>query len=1417
MREVTPKTFIHRGDSVKSRLPLTSFCIALFLGSALAQTYDINGQGPPAPKSQGSKAAAADTPQESTNPSESGSGEQGFGWGSSIEVSRQVRAAEDALKRNDYAAAVGFAERAAKSAPQNAELWFLLGYAERLDDHYAASVEAFNRGLKIQPGSIRGMAGLAQTYAKMGRDADAEQLLKRVVDANPKDANSLQLAGELLLNSDPAQAVELLKRSDVLQASPHTDLLIAHAYQRLGQTDEFTHYLNVAKRRAPNDSEVLRAVAGEYRDQGQYDQAIATLQAIPRKTTDVEAELAYTYQLAGKPQEAADLYSRLARAAKGNIGLDLSAAQALVNLGQVDAASNFLEDAKRIDGNNYRLHAILGAVAESDDRFADASAEYTLALGRLPARVPEGPLYPIELRLNLYELDLRQDDQAGAKQQLDAAFGAINQVSVPDPSRPEMLRLRAAIEAGSGNMDAANKDLQEALKLAPSNVNSLLNYASLQWKIGQKEAAEATFTKVLELDHNNRTALSSLGYLARDKGDAKLAESYFKRAANAHPKDYEPYLAMGDLYTAGQNYRAAEANYEDAYRRMPGNAMIIAGGANAALESHNPDLAKHWLDRAEGKLNDSPQVSRERERYLTLKGDYAEAAKLGYKVLEKLPHDREGAVYLAYDLYYLNRYEEALALIAKYEPILPDDKDLPLVAGNIHAHDGKLREALEDYTQALAHDPKMATGYVNRGFVLNDLHEAGKAVPDFQTAIQLQRDYGEAHLGLAFADLQLHRPKPALGQLEVAQKILGKSHAWHLARAEAFRQEQDFIHAETEYKIALQDTPNDLTTQLAYADTLFRLRRYQPSLNALDAAQHLSATDARIYALRSQVHGKQGARSDAMGDIQLAEQYGKDNVDILLATGGALLSMGDRDAAMQRFSRALEVPNGDRLGVRLSVAQVFLRQGHYDEVRRQLALGFAEARIDNSPVSAEDILEAANIFLAMHDFDLAETYFDKAKLAGANPRTVGVGLTNTYVAEGETHKAAEALASLGPASDFTDDYDYMMASANLYRQRQDTVHALSSFAQANTVAGQDNQATAEAAQDELAIEEGRPINQNVSFLPEALFVPALEDINVYTLDARILNVTNPALLPPPRHSFQSLADSHYRVHIHGLPVISGFVGESLTAGRFLFPSVNVIQDRNTYDTYFNGGITPVLHLGSNSISFNGGLQYTIRRDTISPVFLSQNLFRQFLYISTSSFYNWLSFTGSAVREAGPFTDQDLHSRDAAANIEFTVGRPWGQTSLIAGYTVRDLLFRPLIQEYFNTSSYAGFQHKFGSRLTAAILAEDLRSWRVQDEQFAIAEAFLPGGRFEFRANPRWNVQGSFLLSRGAGFHEYDNAQSEFAVAYTRAARGSLKEGMGGATVAYPFRISVGVQQQTFYSFAGGSKSTILPVVHFTLF
>ena len=56
-------------------------------------------------------------------------------------------------------------------------------------------------------------------------------------------------------------------------------------------------------------------------------------------------------------------------------------------------------------------------------------------------------------------------------------------------------------------------------------------------------------------------------------------------------------------------------------------------------------------------------------------------------------------------------------------------------------------------------------------------------------------------------------------------------------------------------------------------------------------------------------------------------------------------------------------------------------------------------------MTAEDFSEAANLFLSMHDFDLAENYYTKAQLAGANSRTVAIGLTNTYLAEGDTQES----------------------------------------------------------------------------------------------------------------------------------------------------------------------------------------------------------------------------------------------------------------------------------------------------------------------------------------------------------------------------------------------------------------------------
>ena len=75
-----------------------------------------------------------------------------------------------------------------------------------------------------------------------------------------------------------------------------------------------------------------------------------------------------------------------------------------------------------------------------------------------------------------------------------------------------------------------------------------------------------------------------------------------------------------------------------------------------------------------------------------------------------------------------------------------------------------------------------------------------------------------------------------------------------------------------------------------------------------------------------------------------------------------------------------------------------------------------------------------------------------------------------------------------------------------------------------------------------------------------------------------------------------------------------------------------------------------MHLGSNVVQFNSGIQGTIRRDSLSPVQMNQNLFRVFTYVSTSSFFDAVSMDGYFIREVGPFTESNIYSRSLAGAL-----------------------------------------------------------------------------------------------------------------------------------------------------------------------
>jgi tetratricopeptide (TPR) repeat protein len=1409
-----------------------SYAVALFLfaSAGFTQTYQVGPES---------------SAQKTTGPNNTPAAGQDLGWGSNIQNARLARAAELALQKGDHALAYNYAQRAAQAAPNDPQLWFLLGYAARLDGKLGPSAEAYQHGLRLKS-SIDGLSGLAQTYSMSGRTDDAERLLKQVVAADPNRKNELSILGDLYMRSGNYQgALEWLERAEHLEPTAQSELLMAIAYEHLKQMDQASHYLELAKSRAPNNPDVERSLAGFYRDTGDYPKAVDALTSIRNPKPDVVAELAYTYGLAGRPEDSARTYVQAADLLPHDLTLQLSAAQAQVSIGSFDRAETFLARAAKLDAGYYRLHAIRGEIAQIQDREEDAAHEFSAAISTLPAAPIEGPLYGIQLHMNLVPLYQNLDQTDQSLRELATAKKLISAIDERGADRASFLRLRAVIHSDAGELDAALSDIQESLKLTPRDANSLQLSGDVLMKLGRTAEAVAVFKQVLTIDPHSRFTLTSLGYASRAMGDDADAEKYFNLLAKEYPSSYVPYLALGDMYTDQHNYKKAEVAYAAGHERAAQNSMIVAGGMNAAIESHDLSLAGVWQKRVTDTMASVPQVLREEERYFSFMGDSQRSADLGRQAIKLIPHDREVVVYLGYDLLRLQKYDELQALTKTYMDVFPKEPDIPLLAGYVYKHSGDLDQAVAGFTEALERDPKVVTAYTNRGFVYNDLHKPALAAADFEMSLKLQPNDAEPHMGLAFAELNLHHPQEAIEQTELAEAIAGDSELVHTIRATAYGREGMLTKSAEEYRSALKFDPNDGSLYLGLANILFAQRRYsEASAQLQSAAEHLP-NDPSIYALMARANAELHNREETLRDVRLADESAAkmppparksdDDLaetvtvsDIDVATGEALSILGDERAAMDRYSRALALLPANRVSVRLAIAQEMAKQGRTEDAERQIALAQLEVDAkDAEPPTGEQYIAIAGVLQQLHEYELSETYLERAKDAGAPDTEVRITLANSYLALGETRRAAAELAAVKQTPDSEVDYQFLLAEASLYQQEHLSTQALSSFAAAASDAGEDP--TAEQGLLQAGGSEGYRVNSKLSLLSTLVVQPIFEDSTVYVLDSKLdspggpVSPSNVSALPPPRSSVETDLINTFHLHFAGLPTNNGFFQVRNAQGTISVPATGSVVQRNTTDYALNFGLDPTVHVGSDVVTFNSGIQGTLRRDTLSPVQMNQNLFRVFTYATTSSFFNAVSADGFVSFETGSFTETPIDLRQLTGSINFHVGTPWGKNALITGWGSNKQDFNSSQlgnSENFYTSSYIGFSRRFSPRFSAEAIAEDLRAWRTEPYSpihSAIAQALRPAATLQYAPNSRWDVQASSSFESTRGFHIYDMTQNSVTVSYVRPLNRTFNEGTGKVHLKYPIRVSAGLRQEGFLNFSQGTNQKFVPFFSLTIF
>jgi len=204
-------------------------------------------------------------------------------------------------------------------------------------------------------------------------------------------------------------------------------------------------------------------------------------------------------------------------------------------------------------------------------------------------------------------------------------------------------------------------------------------------------------------------------------------------------------------------------------------------------------------------------------------------------------------------------------------------------------------------------------------------------------------------------------------------------------------------------------------------------------------------------------------------------------------------------------------------------------------------------------------------------------------------------------------------------------------------------------------------------------------------------------------------------------------------------------------------------------------------------------------------------------MNTSSFFNALSVNGYLIRESGPFTDTNEHSRVLASALNFRVGAPWGKNALVTGWGAGDQVFHPAEIEDYLTSSYIGFEHRFSERLMVRGMLEDLRAWRVVHGRSAIAQDVRPAASVNFKPRRNWDLQASTAFSSTRSFHVYDATQNGFSLSYARPFKRKFRDESGEVVLQYPIRFSGGIQTETFFNFPGGHSQQIRPFVQISIF
>jgi len=483
----------------------------------------------------------------------------------------------------------------------------------------------------------------AALLMQRGKFMDAEQILARLLRADPKEANALNMLGVIRGEQDRFEEAEkLLRRS--LEINPKligAIVNLGYLYRRMQRPDEaLATFLRAAKIQ-PRDPEVLFNIASLKTESGEFVEALSTLEKIPKRDRSP-----------GYPLLAARCYLGLGRIE--NLRSDLremhhqlepfpvllgELAQLLINANLVDDTIAFLEGIKGPAIGSFPATFNLGEAYQIKGDLAKAAELYQLALNVEPRSVETlKRLAVIAQKQEKWEdmFHYLTDAKQLAPNSTSILYGfalaalrtnhlgdaqfTIRQAMDLEPNNPQFVYFYGITQMSLSDVQPAIETFRRYVQMKADDAMGQLGFAFALYEGAQYDEALEALGKCRRLNPSLTEPFYYLGMIAHNQGDSAKALDYLGRVIEKEPNHAAAHTGVGMVYFKLREYQKAREELELAIRLNPEHS-----------NTH------YQLSQVLMRLGDTERAQRELELYSELKNKAEEKRTAAGRLLASTP------------------------------------------------------------------------------------------------------------------------------------------------------------------------------------------------------------------------------------------------------------------------------------------------------------------------------------------------------------------------------------------------------------------------------------------------------------------------------------------------------------------------------------------------------------------------------------------------------------------------------------------------------------------------------------------------------------------------------------------------------------------------------------------------------------